>query len=373
VLSQDPPARQVVATGTAVNVVARSGVPNVVGMSEGDARAALDAAGVPVATVRRREADGPAGIVLVQQPPGATPVGPDTRMTLTVSIPRRVDVPALVGTPLDDARRALGAVGLTLEVADQAESDEPEGSILTQDPAAGTRVERATVVRVTIAIPRPRRVDTPNLIGLVTEQARTALAPVGLTLEVAAVRPTAGARAGAIVEQTPAAGTTVDRGSIVRVVVASADTSIEVPEVRRLQIAEATSVLRGATLAVRVTSSTPSIEPQGMVLTQDPLPGARVPLGSVVSVVVSDGGLVVVPGVVNQAVGTAVRRLQLAGLVGEAEPVPSGTRPPGIVIGQNPRASAHVARGAVVTLFVTEREILRLPLEPLEPRPRFPQ
>ena len=373
VLSQDPPARQSVATGSAVNVVVRSGVPNVVGMSEEDARAALDAAGVPVGTVRPREADGPAGIVLVQQPPTGTPVGPDTRMTLTVSTPRRVEVPAVVGIPLDDARRALGAIGLTLEVAGQVESDDPEGSILMQDPAAGTRVERATVVRVTIAIPRPRRVDTPDVIGLVTEEARTALAQVGLTLEVAAVRPIAGRRPGTIVEQTPAAGATVDRGSIVRVVVASADTSIEVPEVRRLAIAEATSVLQRATLGIRVTSSIPSVEPQGMVLTQDPLPGARAPLGSVVSVVVSAGGLVVVPGVVNQTSGVAVRRLQLAGLDTEVEPVPSGTRPPGIVIGQTPRAGAQVARGSVVTLFVTEREILRPPREPLERPPRFPQ
>jgi beta-lactam-binding protein with PASTA domain len=369
VLSQDPPARRVVAGGSAVNVVVRAGVPSVVGMSEEAAGAALDAAGVPIGAVRRQEADGPPGLVLAQQPPAGTAVGPDTRMTLTVSIRRRVEVPAVVRSSLDDARRALEAAGLTLDVAGKAESDEPEGSILTQDPQAGSRVERGTAVLVTIAVARPRRVDAPNVVGLVTEAARTRLAAVGLTLEVAAVRPTPGGRPGTIVEQNPGAGTSVDRGTVVRVVVASADESTEVPEVRRLQIAEATAVLQRATLRLQVTRSTPSVEREGMVLTQDPLPGARAPLGSVVSVVVSAGGLVVVPAVVRQTQASAVTELQRAGLSAEIEGL-FNAGPPGIVLGQDPQPGAHTPRGSVVLLTVSER--FTRPRDEIEEIPRRP-
>jgi beta-lactam-binding protein with PASTA domain len=355
VFSQRPAAREAVAPGTRVNLVLRAGVPNVVGMTQTDARATIEAAGVPLDRVDTREADGPVDVVLEQQPAPGTPVGPDTRMRLIVSIARRGEVPALIGSTLESAKRTLAAAGLGLEVADKEQSDEREGSILRQDPAAGTLVDRGSVVRVTIAVPRRRRVSVPSVIGLPEIQARNVLAAVGLVIDVAGSRPTPDARPGTVVTQKPAEGTDVEAGSVVRVVLASADDTIEVPDVRHLPFEAAAARLRGASLGIQKTDSTASVEPEGTVLNQDPIPGSRVPAGSVVSVVLSAGGVVAVPSVVGLDERAAVTLLARRRL--QAEVVETIGGRPGTVVSQSPEAGTGVAVDSVVTLVVARRRI----------------
>src|SRR4029077_19650200 len=118
---------------------------------------------------------------------------------LVLSIAPRVVVPALVGDSLDDATAALGAVGLDLLVSGNEESSSsPEGSILEQDPAPGTRVDRGTTVRVVIAVPPPKVVPVPNLLGQSVDAAKAALTGVGLGLTVPPQRPTPGTPAGIV-------------------------------------------------------------------------------------------------------------------------------------------------------------------------------
>ena len=92
------------------------------------------------------------------------------------------------------------------------------------------------------------------------------------------------------------------------------------------------------------------------MLTQDPVAGSRVPTGSAVSVVMSAGGLVVVPQLLGMAQGAAVQtlkgrpRLRLRGVV-------NLSRPPGTVIAQDPSAGAQVPFGTVVFMTVSTRLI----------------
>ena len=76
VLSQDPAPRAVVALGGAVALVVRAGVPNVLGLSDADARTTIAAAGVPLDHEDTQESPGPVGIVLSQTPAPGTAVTP---------------------------------------------------------------------------------------------------------------------------------------------------------------------------------------------------------------------------------------------------------------------------------------------------------
>ncbi len=362
VASQDPAARQTVPLGAAVNLVVLAGVPNVVGMTRADAEAAIAAAGIPIGQVSEKEMEGRPGVVLSQAPAGGTAVDATTQMTLEVSIAPRVEVPAITGRPLNNAKKVLARAGLELDVAAKAESDQAEGTILEQEPAAGQRVDRGTAVRVTIAVARPRTVAVPQLVGLASAQATEALTQAGLTARVGEVRPTPGAAAGTVAQQSPAAGTTVPVGSEVVLILASADAATEVPELRRLSVDAATAAANAASLQLTVTGSTPAVEELGTVVSQDPIPGSRVPAGSVVSVLISAGGRVLVPGVVGRDQVTAGRLVQRSGLQPDFETRFSLTRPPGTVIGQDPAASTQVEPGSTVTLFVAGRE-----LEPFRP------
>ena len=91
-------------------------------------------------------------------------------------------------------------------MTDKQESDGPEGSILSQVPRQGTRVDRGTTVGVVIAVARPRMVSVPNLVGMNVENARTTVTTAGLALDVTGQRPVPGTAAGIVLDQTPGGG-----------------------------------------------------------------------------------------------------------------------------------------------------------------------
>jgi beta-lactam-binding protein with PASTA domain len=372
VFEQDPLAQELAPPGSGVNLVIRAGVPNVVGMTGASAEAAIAAAGITLGDVEAIESDGPAGIVLKQDPAAGTAVDPTTRMTLVVSVARGVDVPEIVGKSLDDATRAIGDAGLVLVVADKTESDEAEGSILAQDPVAGTHVALGSTVSVTIAITAPKVVAVPQIVKLTQEQAKAALDAVGLELQVAGQRAEPDFAPGTVVVQKPGAGEMVDVGTQVAVLLASADQTVEVPEVRHRSVADATALLGAASLKLLQSDTAPSVEPSGAVLSQDPIPGSRVPSGSVVSVVVSAGGMVMVPDVVglSQPVATgALAKLKLATAALNRTDL---THPPGTVIAQDPAGGTAAAIGSTVRIVVAQRGIIVGGHPPFEDVPQAP-
>ena len=64
----------------------------------------------------------------------------------------RVEVPDVVGAPLDQAKNRLDGAGLTPGSQDKAPSGEfAEGEVIEQDPAAGTEAERNAAVDLTVS------------------------------------------------------------------------------------------------------------------------------------------------------------------------------------------------------------------------------
>jgi beta-lactam-binding protein with PASTA domain len=139
--------------------VATATIPNLVGLSTRDARAALAAAGIDVASidlVPGGPAPNPAlaGAVEAQEPaPGAT-VAPGRRVTLKVHsgfVDLRT-VPPLVGLSVGDARQRLASLGLGVELAPGAPASAPgaEGTVQEQSPAGGSSVGAGAVVTLSI-------------------------------------------------------------------------------------------------------------------------------------------------------------------------------------------------------------------------------
>ena len=172
---------------------------------------------------------------------------------------------------------------------------------------------------------------------------------------MAAQRPTPGTPAGIVVDQDPAAGTSIVVGTAVSVTVSATDPSVEVPDVRQQSSANAQALLGQVSLRLQVTGSQSTVQAAGIVLTQDPVAGSRVPTGSAVSVVMSAGGLVVVPQLIGMAQGAAVQTLKGLNLGFDSEVVVNLSRAPGTVIAQDPSAGAQVPFGTVVFMTVSTR------------------
>jgi eukaryotic-like serine/threonine-protein kinase len=141
-----------------------------------------------------------------------------TRVRLLVSDgPERVAVPAVTGLSRESAEARLRDEGFGVAVTEQ-ESDEPEGDVISQSPAAGTELTRGETVTITVSTGRPQ-VDVPDVIGLNERSASSRLRSAGLEPVTQERTVTDPAQDGVVVEQRPGAGTQVDSGREVVIVI----------------------------------------------------------------------------------------------------------------------------------------------------------
>ena len=265
-----------------------------------------------------------------------------------------IQVPEVVGKSFDQAQAIVEASGLTVGAIDERQTEEkPAGTVLTQVPSAGERIQKGAAVKLVVAAPPTATV--PNVVHEAIERALVILKNAGLTPGSQTSRETTEARAGTVLSQNPAAGEKVARGKGVDLVVV-ASPLITVPDVVSKRVEEARSILKEAGLIPgQVTRREARAAPLGTVVEQKPQPGEKVAKNSRVELAVAVPPSVVMPRVVGMTVADARALLEKKGLVvGAVEERRTG-RTPGNVIGQEPRADAPVAEGKSVKLVVEEK------------------
>lgn len=150
VLEQNPRAGTRAAEGTSVELlVARSlTMPDVVGKTLADAEADLDRQGIAY-EVREEPSDEADGTVVAASVPVGNVVQDDTVVTLSVAT--RPEVPELVGRTQEEATKLATAQRLKLKVETVTEADgKPAGTVVSQDPVAGTKVNLDSTVTVKV-------------------------------------------------------------------------------------------------------------------------------------------------------------------------------------------------------------------------------
>ncbi len=138
--------------------------------------------------------------------------------------PATVAVPNVVGLPEQQARDRLAAAGLEVS-AFEVFSDEPEGTVIAQNPGSGERVSKDAGVRINVS-QGSGLVDVPSVVGLPQADAQAQLADLGLeanVFRVPSIEP-----AGTVVAQNPVGGQ-VEDGSAVRL---NVSTGTPAPQVR---------------------------------------------------------------------------------------------------------------------------------------------
>jgi len=116
-----------------------------------------------------------------------------------------VQVPALKGMTVAEARSQTAGLGLNLDVDNRYYSAEvAPGHILTQSPASGTVVRREWRVRVSESL-GPQKVEVPDTVGRPSRLAALELRRAGLEVGVTAQMPWNGAVEGTVLAQDPPA------------------------------------------------------------------------------------------------------------------------------------------------------------------------
>ena len=227
VISQEPGAGLSVPAGSSVNLVVSLGpapvtVPDVGGKTQAEAEETIRAAGLAVGTIANEYSDTvPAGMVMGQNPPAGTSAAKGSTVDLTVSSgPHIVTVPNVVGLPQGEAASALAAVGLAVGTVTTQHSDIiPEGSVISQDPDAGSEVAPGSTVALVVSLGPLEMLAVPNVTGLNKAEATAALNALELVLGTLNHQNSDTVAAQVVMSQDPAAGTSLLQGSAVNLVI----------------------------------------------------------------------------------------------------------------------------------------------------------
>ncbi|MEM7612367.1 MAG: PASTA domain-containing protein [Pseudomonadota bacterium] len=300
VISQEPAAGTLVALTMPVDLLLSLGpdpvpVPFIVGLTEASALAVLLNAGLEPGVISRVFNNNiPLGEVISQATPTGTLVAPDTTLDFVVSLGPPVPTPNVVGLTQADAETAITGAQLTVgEITEANDFNVPAGSVISQDPGAGTNVPVGASVDLVISI-GPPTVVTPNVVGQSQANATMTLDAAELVVGNVMQQESVSVPAGDVISQNPTAGTVAIVGSSVNLVVSSGPPPmVIVPDVVGQTEAQATSALTGAGLNVgTVTEQNDNTIPDGSIISQNPVGGASVMAGSAVSLVRSIGPLV---------------------------------------------------------------------------------
>jgi beta-lactam-binding protein with PASTA domain len=190
-------------------------VPDVVGMTQEEAEKELDDAGFDnVATTKETDTTKAEGVVLSQDPGEGTKLDKDSKVTLVVNtLQTLVDVPDVVGDLRGVAVQKLEDVGLLANVTEE-DSDEPEGTVLSQDPDGGQKRERGETIQLVVS-KGPPLIDIPtDITNLSGTEAANRLLDLGFRTRF---DPTGGPADAPVESTDPAMGTKAPKGSFVTI------------------------------------------------------------------------------------------------------------------------------------------------------------
>ncbi len=163
VLSQTPAAGASVDKGSSIDVVAAGvatkAAPNLLGLSQEQATAAITDAGFATGAIAAAyDASAAVGQVIDQAPAAGTQLLPGSQIAFAVSkgpapsaSPQASAVPDVVGQTQEQAVSALQAAGFTVVVEKVPDASAPAGTVVDQTPSSGVLVEPGSSVTIIVS------------------------------------------------------------------------------------------------------------------------------------------------------------------------------------------------------------------------------
>jgi beta-lactam-binding protein with PASTA domain len=221
VLDQKPAAGMVVQAGAAVDLLVAVpdmvAVPRVMDMHKDRAFEQIIKARLQEGRVQERQSGKPPGTVLDQRPAEGSQVKAGSQVHIVVAVPEIVAVPNLVGMSRDEAIRLLYQQRFKLGSIVDRPAAEQLGTIVVQQPAAGSQVLAGSPVDLVVAA--KILVPVPGVVGMQRQEALDRLSAAGLAGGIIKEQES-DTPAGTVLEQQPIAGQLVARNTAVSLVIA---------------------------------------------------------------------------------------------------------------------------------------------------------
>lgn len=210
-----------------------------------------------------------------------------------------VMVQNVCGKLQEEAQSELEAQGLYMFVIQEQKSDQPEGTVLNQDPVGGSEVSAGTTINVIVAgtenvdftdsesQSEQNDVPVPNVVGKLEKDASSTLSAAGFKVSKT-YKYDDSVDAGKVVSQSPRGGN-AQEGSTVTIVISQGKKSSTVPSVQGHSKKDAQAALQKAGLKVAVKEEYSDSVKAGQVISQSVASGKIVPADTTVTITVSKG------------------------------------------------------------------------------------
>ncbi len=202
-------------------------------------------------------------------------------------------------------------------------------------------------------------VQAPTLVGLSVTDATQTLTDAKLKLGTQTPQNDPSAAPGTVLSQKPEAGTTINEGSAIDIVVSAGQAKAIVPDLSSAKSQDDANKLLGdaglklGTITQKDSPTNIDVPAAGTVLSQSPAPTTNVEAGSAVNVTISSGK-VTVPYVVGKSKTQANNDLVNAGFNVQVIFEQGSDKPDGLVLAQTPGKGQGAAPGSKVTLTVAQ-------------------
>jgi beta-lactam-binding protein with PASTA domain/predicted Ser/Thr protein kinase len=257
-------------------------VPGVTGDDVEKAADQLEAAGFEVEVDQFRN-DATRGTVLEQDPTAGQEADEGSTVTLSVSSgPGKGTVPDVIDQPEREAVEELERAGFRVKSEREASSDVDTGNVIRSTPSPGLRAKSGSTVTIVVST-GPKIVTVPDVLNQDEDSARAELEDAGLVPDVEFEE--SDVEEGLVIEEDPGAGSEVEEGERVTIVVSEGPGDVSVPNVVGQSRQSALANLSAANLGATVVEVETDVESEDeRVLDQEPGGGSRVPPGTDVTI-----------------------------------------------------------------------------------------
>ncbi len=225
VIGEIPGAGSKADKGSTVTLTVSSGrgdvsVPPVQGLSQAAATRSLKRVGLKVADVVPQSSTRFAAGQVTDTSPGVSrQVRPGSGVILFVSSgPPQQSVPDVTGETQTQATADLTRAGFNVAQRTQPSSTVTVGNVIGQTPGGGSTAAKGATVTITVAS-APSTVKVPSVTGDQVSGAVSALTSAGFNVSQTSKKVTDPAQNGIVVQQSPGASSTANKGSTVTITV----------------------------------------------------------------------------------------------------------------------------------------------------------
>lgn len=205
--------------------------PNLQGLALREARERWRAEGIVIIEDSQRvDATVEPGTILSQIPAGGAPLQTKEIRVVVASAPEMVPVPSVIGKPATEATETLVAAGFEVPAPEKEASSEAPGTVLRQEPNAGSKTEKGALVRLVVsgegaadtggaAVEPVGMIEVPKVLGMQLDRARKKLEDAGLSVGTVREQEDPELSGRRVLSQKPSAGSEVASGTAVDLVI----------------------------------------------------------------------------------------------------------------------------------------------------------